>query len=72
MVIFVGDYNKEVVMEKLGLVGALRRTIMKGVAIAEFTKEYKALNQKDKEELVVNFNKCKSFGDDIEVVVKTI
>lgn len=59
-------------MEKLGLVGALRRTIMKGVAIAEFTKEYKALTLKDKEELVMEFTKCKTLGNDIEVVVKTI
>lgn len=59
-------------MEKMGLVGALRRTIMEGVKLGQFTKEYKAMTDKDKQSLVDIYNKEKTFGDDIEVVVKTM
>lgn len=57
-------------MEQMGLVGALKRTILEGVDITQFSKEYRELSEKDKEELVVDFNKCKPFGNDIEVVLK--
>lgn len=57
-------------MGKVGLVGALRRTIMEGVPMAQFSKEFKELSQKDKEELVAEYNKTKCLGADIEVVMK--
>ncbi len=59
-------------MEKIGLIAALRRTIMKDVAVTQFTKEYKALGDKDKVDLVKTFNKEKTFGDNVEVVIRTI
>ena len=57
-------------MDKLSLVVALKRTILEGTNIAQFRKEFKELTEKDKQDLVDQFNKEKLFGNDVEVVVK--
>lgn len=59
-------------MEKIGLVIALRRTIMKGVSFAKFREEMSKLSIKEKNELVAEFNKAKACGEDVEVVESTI
>lgn len=56
-------------MANMSLVIALKKTIFEGVSLPQMTKEYKDLTPKDKQELVVEFNKTKPFGEDTVVVL---
>ncbi len=57
-------------MQKMALVIALKKTILGGVPIGQFQKEYRALSDKDKQDLADLFNKEKPLGADVEVKVK--
>ncbi len=57
-------------MKEMGLVAAIRKTILEGVAVGQLKKEYTELTDKDKKELADLFNKEKTFGPDVEVVTK--
>ena len=59
-------------MEQIGLVIALRKTIMENVGFSQFRDEMKKLTPEDKKDLITEFNKSKICGANIEVVEKTI
>ena len=55
-------------METISLTIALRRSIMEGVGIQQFRKEWKDLSERDKQDLVDEFNKSKCLGENVEVM----
>ena len=57
---------------EVGLIIALRKTIMDNCPLDQFKKEWADLTTKDREELVVEYNKCKTLGDDVVVVMKAL
>lgn len=59
-------------MAQMGLITALRKTIMEGVSVKDLRVEYKELTDTDKKELVAIYNKEKTFGADIEVVERVV